>query len=158
MLFQASCTALLLTCSASFPAEPRPLPMPTCALCQGLAAGKAQPQGAVVSKVSQHVQGWLHFIWLVHGTDVVGEDVADLAGSCHRALCRETTVSRGPAKARGTRTQAPGTAGARLGEAELSPSLRPSSPLRSLVQKLPPSTYQGRGLTHHQPGAGSKGG
>lgn len=123
-------------------------PGPTCALCWGLAGREAQPQVVVIPKVPQHVQGRLPLVRLVHGADVVGEDVADLTRSCHGALCREMTVSPGGG-GRGTQassthsTPEPGWVGSGR------PSLHPSSPLRSLLQKYAPSTcWLGLGLTH----------
>lgn len=138
-----------LQCSSQTVALPHSCPMapqchqchspgPTCALCWRLAGREAEPQVAVVPKVSQHIQGWLHFIRLVHGADVVREDVADLTRSCHEALCREMTVSpRG-----GSGTQAHGTCSTPASGWVRSgcPSLLPSSPLRSLLQKYAPST------------------
>lgn len=132
-LFQAS----LLPCMLAPLGSHHCSPGPTCALCQGLAGGEVQSQGAVVPRVSQHVQGWLHLVWLVHGADVVREDVADLARSCHQALCQETTVSPGPMEVGGPAAAAPPGPG---WVRPSSPSLHPSSPLRSNLQKHPPST------------------
>lgn len=120
-------------------------PPPTCGVYRGQARGEAQPQAAVVPRVSQHIQGQLRLFLLVHGAVVLGQNVADLARSCHQALCRETTVSPGPQPA--APAGAPGPGWVRLS----SPCLRPPPPLGSPLPKRPPG-----GLNPCHPGAGDK--
>lgn len=94
VLFQGCLTSPLHGGSPKHPTTASP--HPTCGVYWGQAGGEAQPQAAVVPRVSQHIQGQLRLFLLVHGAVVLGQNVADLARSCHQDLCRETTVSPGP--------------------------------------------------------------